>query len=79
MPATLPEPLTLRQVEFLVHAANGCTYQEIADIEGVAVDTVKHTLAAARARAGARNLPNLVAIAVSSGLIQYWDELPDPE
>jgi DNA-binding CsgD family transcriptional regulator len=67
--ATLLEPLTLRQLELVVHVANGMTFQEIAEAEMISRATVKNTLTMARERAGARNLPQLVAKCVAAGLI----------
>jgi DNA-binding CsgD family transcriptional regulator len=58
----------------LVHVANGLTAEEIAQVEMISPHTVRNTLAAAKERAGARNLPHLIAIVVSSGLIFH---IPD--
>lgn len=79
MPATLPEPLTLRQLELIVHVANGLTFDEIAEAEGISPRTVANTLNEARQRAHARNLPNLVAIVMNAGLLMHYEDVPDPE
>lgn len=74
MPASIQEPLTLRQVQLLVHAANGFTFKEIAEREMISPKTVANTLDEARRRAGARNLTHLVALAVSAGLVQHYED-----
>lgn len=60
----------------IVHVANGLTFAEIAEVEMVSPKTVKNTLDRARERVGAKNLPHLVALAVSSGLVVYFDDAP---
>jgi DNA-binding CsgD family transcriptional regulator len=77
MPAELLEPLTLRQLQLLVHVANGLSAEEIADAEKISPSTVRNTLHSAKERAGARNLPHLVAIVVSCGLIAHQDDVAD--
>jgi DNA-binding CsgD family transcriptional regulator len=68
------EPLTLRQLQYLAHAANGLTFDEIADREYVTRDAVKSSFSEARKRCDARNVTHLVALAVSLGLIVYEDD-----
>lgn len=77
MSVTLREPMTLRQLQLLVHVANGLTFDEISDEEGISPKTVKRHLDDARSRMGARNLPNLVALAVSAGMLVYLDDTTD--
>lgn len=75
------DPLTARQLELLAHAANGLTYEQIADREFIQRSSVKDMLDTARARAGARNITELVALAVHAGFLVYHDEktgIPDP-
>jgi len=76
MPATrdIKNPLTPRQLEFVLHVANGMTYQEIADSEFVTLGTVQNALDAARDRAGVRTITQLVALCVAAGFLVYHDE-----
>jgi DNA-binding CsgD family transcriptional regulator len=76
VPAQLREPITLRQLQYAIHVANGLDAREIAEAEGVSRHTVKTNLDRTRKKLGARNLPHLVAMLVSSGLIVYKDDAP---
>jgi DNA-binding CsgD family transcriptional regulator len=67
--------LTLRQVQLIVHAANGLTFKEIAEAEMISPKTVANTLDEARRRAGASNVTHLVALCVSAGIVLYNDDL----
>ena len=72
--AVLTEPLTIRQIELIAHVANGLTFEEIAEQEMISPKTVKNTLDMARRRVGAKNLPNLVALVVSAGIIGWIED-----
>lgn len=76
MPATreIKNPLTPRQLEFVLGVANGMTYDEIAASQHVSVGTVQNTLDAARRRSGARNLGQLVGLCVAAGFLSWEDD-----
>jgi len=54
----------------LALAAGGCTSRDIARQLGLKVRTVRHHLAEARRRLGAKSTTQAVAIAVARGLIE---------
>lgn len=56
--------LSTREAQVLTHIARGLTPQEIAEEEGRAIATVRHQIASARTRLGARNTSHAVAIAL---------------
>ena len=61
--------LTPRQRQTLTHAANGMTDREIGEALGMAPQTVRHTLQAARKQLGASNTAHAVKIALENKLI----------
>ena len=62
--------LSNREEQCLLWAARGKTYQEIAEILGLALSTVKTHLDAARQKLQCVNLPHAAAVAFATGLIQ---------
>jgi DNA-binding CsgD family transcriptional regulator len=64
-----PVHLSQREEQCLVWAARGRTFQEIADILGLALGTVKTHLDAARQKLRCINLPHAAAIAFATGAI----------
>ena len=79
MPVTnhFKEPLTVRQLQLVAHAANGLTFEEIAEEEYLSPDTVRNTLVNARERTNARNTAHLTALVVGAGLLIYEDDSED--
>jgi DNA-binding CsgD family transcriptional regulator len=63
--------LSDRQLECIVHLANGMTMLEISATVYVSEGSVKQSLASARKKMGAKNNCNLVSLAVAKGLI-FW-------
>lgn len=66
----MPVELTDRQLEVLVYLANGWNQDEIARDQFISVNAVHRHIAEARKRLNARSTTHLIALAVSSGLIQ---------
>jgi DNA-binding CsgD family transcriptional regulator len=66
-----PDPVRLsqREEQCLIWAARGKTYQEVADIVGVSLGSVKTYLDTARHKLHCINLTHTVAVAVATGLI----------
>jgi LuxR family transcriptional regulator, quorum-sensing system regulator CinR len=64
-----PVHLSLREKQCLLWAARGSTFQQIADILGLASGTVKTHLDAARHKLDCTNLPQAAAIAFATGAI----------
>ena len=65
--------LTDRQVELVMHLANGLRYEEIADVMGLSMSSVKSTIATARRRAGAATVAHLVSLCIADGEL-VWNE-----
>ena len=65
----IESPLTLRQIECLLLAAQGKTALEIAKALGISEHTVGHHLIDAQTRLGAVNRAQTVACAIRRGLI----------
>jgi len=65
--------LTFRQLEMVVHVANGLTTAEIAEHMHLSQSSVQQTLDKARTRASAKTLPHLVSIVIASGALE-WNE-----
>jgi DNA-binding CsgD family transcriptional regulator len=65
----LPVHLSNREEQCLVWAARGKTYQEIAEILGLAFGSVKAHLDAARHKLDCMNLPHAAAVAFATGVI----------
>jgi len=61
--------LSLREEQCLVWAARGKTYQEVADILGLSVGSVKTNLDTARHKLHCINLTHAVGVAVATGVI----------
>jgi DNA-binding NarL/FixJ family response regulator len=62
--------ITERQLELIALYASGYQFTEIADMKFISYSSVKHTLAAARERVGAKNLTHLCVICFDSGLLR---------
>src|SRR5271163_27805 len=67
--ATLPVHLSSREEQCLLWAARGRTFQEIAEILGLALGTVKTHLDAARQKLHCMNLPHAAAVAFATGAL----------
>jgi DNA-binding CsgD family transcriptional regulator len=65
--------LTDRQVELVMHLANGLRYKEIADAMGLSLSSVKQTIKRAQKRAGASTVPHLVSLCIQDGEL-LWNE-----
>ena len=68
----LPRPeikLSERELQCLIWSARGKTFNEIADILGVAYSTVKFYLDTARHKLNCSNATHAVAVAIASGII----------
>lgn len=59
--------LTDRQLELVMHLANGLRYEEIGDAMGLSLSSVKQTVTRARTRANATTVPHLVSKCIASG------------
>lgn len=59
--------LTTRQLELVMHLANGLRYEQIADKMNLSLSSVKQTIANAKHRTGAETVAHLVSIAIASG------------
>ncbi len=64
-----PVQLSLREEQCLVWAARGKTYQEVADILGLSVGSVKTHLDTSRHKLHCINLTHAVGVAVATGVI----------
>jgi len=62
--------LSLRQMETLIYIAKGFTNQEVADMLGISVDTVKDYLKTIYARLSVSSRAEAVSLAVSLGIIK---------
>jgi DNA-binding NarL/FixJ family response regulator len=67
--ATLPEPLTKREIEVLRLMANGSSNREIADALGAAEGTIKNHASAIFAKLGVRDRTRAVLKALELGVI----------
>jgi len=65
--------LSDRQLECIMHLANGMTMLEISSTVYVSEGSVRQSLASARKKIGAKNNCNLVSLAVAKGLI-FWSD-----
>lgn len=70
----LKQDLTFRQIELVVHVANGLRAGEIAERMHLSESSVRQTLDKARARAGARTQAHLVSLCIVSGIIVWSDD-----
>lgn len=68
------DPLTLRQIQYIAHAANGLTHDEIAAREYVTAHAVRRSFEEARKRVDAKNITELVALAITVGFVVYEDD-----
>lgn len=66
--------LTTRQIQVLALYASGYTSVEISGILFLSHHTVENYRKAAKKKAGARSLPQLVAWAVSSGVLKVTSD-----
>lgn len=75
-----PRPLTRRQRETLLLAANGNNNQEIAAWRGITPNSVAQILTAAYHRLGARDRAQAVAIALAVGELGVHEiHIPDQQ
>jgi LuxR family transcriptional regulator of spore coat protein len=75
-----PRPLTRRQRETLLLAANGNSNQEIAAWRGITPNSVAQILTAAYHRLGARDRAQAVAIALAIGELGVHEiHIPDQQ
>lgn len=65
--------LSDRQVELVMHLANGLRYEQIADAMGLSMSSVKQTVKRAQQNAGANTVPHLVSICIADGEL-VWNE-----
>lgn len=65
--------LTDRQVECVMHLANGLRYEQIADRMGLSMSSVKQTVKRAQSRAGAHTVAHLVSMCIADGEL-VWNE-----
>lgn len=75
--AAIPEKtkeLTPRQLELVVHLANGHRVEEIAIMEHLSVSSVEKTIRTARKRAGARTVAHLVSLVIASDSLEWNPE-----
>lgn len=70
-----PLPLTRRQLEIVIHIANGMKMDEVATEMNFAVSSLKATLARARRNKGARTTAHLVSICIAEGELVWHPEL----
>lgn len=70
----LSQPLTTRQIQIVVHIANGMRAPEIAQLLHLSESSVNATLKVARDRAGAKTLPHLVSMCIAAGLLEWHEE-----
>ena len=68
--AAEPPKLSLRQLETLTYIAKGFSNQEVADMLGISIDTVKDYLKTIYGRLGVSTRAEAVSLAVSNGSIQ---------
>lgn len=61
--------LTTRQMALLREISTGASNQEIADIEGISVDTIKTRMRTLLRKLGARSRAHAVALAYQQGLL----------
>jgi DNA-binding CsgD family transcriptional regulator len=67
--------LTDRQVECVMHLANGLRYEQIADKMGLSMSSVKQTVKRAQIRVGATTVAHLVSMCIADGeLVWNVDE-----
>ncbi|KEQ11233.1 hypothetical protein GZ77_26390 [Endozoicomonas montiporae] len=64
-------PLTPKEIEFLGLAAQGLTNSEISEAIDCSLSTVHKHLESARTKFRARNMVQLVAMAITKELIEY--------
>jgi DNA-binding CsgD family transcriptional regulator len=69
----LEQPLTVRQIQIVVHIANGKRPDEIAIMMNLSVSSINATLGTARRRAGAKTLPHLVSMCIADGILEWTD------
>jgi DNA-binding CsgD family transcriptional regulator len=65
--------LSDRQIECVMHLANGLRYEQIADAMGLSMSSVKQTVKRAQKNAGANTVPHLVSICIADGEL-IWRE-----
>lgn len=65
-------PLTISQLEVIVHIANGLRVADIARITYRSESWVRQSLTAAQRRAGAKTIPHLISLVIASGVLD-WD------
>lgn len=68
------EPLTLRQLQYIAHAANGLTHDEIASREFVTPHAVRRSFEEARKRVDAKNITELACLAATVGFLVYDED-----
>lgn len=64
--------LTNRQMQLVVHLANGHRVEEIGTLMHISPSTVEKTIKTARKNAGARTQAHLVALCIASGLLEWY-------
>lgn len=71
----MPESeLSDRQLQIVMHLANGFTFKEIANQMYLSVSAVKQQANTARRRCDAKTLPHLVSIVISQGVLFWTDD-----
>jgi len=68
------QPLTVIQLELVVHLANGKRMNEIAEATHRSRSSVEKTLSTAQKRAGAKTLPHLVSIVIAQGMLEWQSD-----
>jgi|tagenome__1003787_1003787.scaffolds.fasta_scaffold20918980_2 DNA-binding CsgD family transcriptional regulator len=68
------KPLTIAQLEIVVHIANGLRVGEIARKTYRSESWVRQSLTAAQRRAGAKTIPHLISIVIASGVLEWSDQ-----
>jgi DNA-binding CsgD family transcriptional regulator len=70
-----PQPLSDRQLEIVIHLANGLRMDEIAEEMSFSVSSLKSTLRRAKKRKGARTNAHLVSICIAQNELAWHPEL----
>jgi DNA-binding CsgD family transcriptional regulator len=68
---TEQKPLTPRQLEIVMHLANGHRMSEIPTLMNFSKSSLETTLKRARHRAGARTTAHLVSLAIARGWLAW--------
>lgn len=70
-PKTDQKPLTQRQLEIVMHLANGHRMSEIPELMNFSKSSLETTLKRARQRAGARTTAHLISLAIARGQLAW--------